>query len=130
MNGFLDGVRVVELASESASFAGKLMADFGAEVILVEPPGGHNTRAYEPFLDDFAGPERSLWFWHYNTSKASVVLDLETVDGRTRLLELIATADVVLEAETPGQLTSLGIDQNNMRAEYPRLVWKIGRVHV
>ncbi len=123
MNGFLDGVRVVELASESASFAGKLMADFGAEVILVEPPGGHNTRAYEPFLDDFAGPERSLWFWHYNTSKASVVLDLETVDGRTRLLELIATADVVLEAETPGQLTSLGIDQNNMRAEYPRLVW-------
>ena len=123
MNGFLDGIRVVELASESASFAGKLMADFGAEVILVEPPGGHNTRAYEPFLDDFAGPERSLWFWHYNTSKASVVLDLETTAGRARLRGLIAACDVVLEAETPGHLASLGFDQNDLRAEYPRLVW-------
>lgn len=123
MNGFLDGIRVVELASESASFAGKLMADFGAEVILVEPPGGHNTRAYEPFLDDSSGPERSLWFWHYNTSKASVVLDLETTAGRARLRDLIAACDVVLEAETPGRVASLGFDQNDLRAEYPRLVW-------
>ena len=123
MKGLLEGIRVVELASESAAFAGKLMADFGADVVLVEPPGGHVTRTYEPFLDDIAGPERSLFFWNYNTSKRGVVLDLGTEADRARFDELLVTADVVLEAEAPGRLSSLGIDHDDFRVRHPRLIW-------
>ena len=84
----LAGLRVVELASEQAAFAGLTMAGMGADVIVVEPPGGHATRSYEPFVDDVAHPERSLWWWHYNVGKRGVVLDLDEADdaepGRTR----------------------------------------------
>jgi crotonobetainyl-CoA:carnitine CoA-transferase CaiB-like acyl-CoA transferase len=76
-DGPLTGVRVVEVASEHAAFAGKLFADLGADVVLVEPPGGHRTRGYEPFADDEPGLERSLWWWHYQTSKKGVVLELD-----------------------------------------------------
>ncbi len=69
-------MRVVELASEHAAWAGKLLAELGADVVVVEPPGGHTSRTYGPFLDDEPGPERSLFWWNYNTSKRSVVLDL------------------------------------------------------
>ena len=68
--GALEGLRVVELCDELGMFAGKLLADMGAEVVKVEPPEGDRTRMYPPFVDDEPGPERSLYFWHYNTSKA------------------------------------------------------------
>src|SRR5436190_4394889 len=91
----LTGIRVVELASDHAAFAGKLLGDLGADVIVVEPPGGHGSRAYEPFMDDEPGPERSLWWWYYNTSKRSVVLDLEQPEDARAFRDLVATADVV-----------------------------------
>ena len=72
----LEGMRVVEIANERCAFAGKLMGDMGADVILVEAPGGAPSRNHPPFVDDQPGPNRSLYWWHYNTSKRSVVLDL------------------------------------------------------
>ena len=83
--GPLVGLRVVELASEHGALAGKMLADLGAEVVLVEPPGGHPTRDLPPFRDDRPDPEGSLWWWHYNTSKLGVVLDLESPQGLARL---------------------------------------------
>ena len=80
--GPLFGLRVVELASEHAAFAGKMLGDLGADVIVVEPPGGHASRAVGPFADDVADPERSLWWWHYNTVEARVVLDLDAARRR------------------------------------------------
>ena len=80
--GPLAGLRVVELSHEHVAFAGKLLADLGADVTVVEPPGGSAQRTYGPFLDDEPGPERSLWWWHYNTSKRSVVADLTTLTTR------------------------------------------------
>ena len=82
--GPLAGLRVVEVASTHAAFAGKLMADLGADVVVVEPPGGHPSRDHGPFLDDEPGPERSLYWWHYNTSKRGVVLDLEDPDAKVQ----------------------------------------------
>jgi crotonobetainyl-CoA:carnitine CoA-transferase CaiB-like acyl-CoA transferase len=120
--GALQGVRVVELASELGAFAGKLLADLGADVVLVEPPGGHATRRYAPFVDDVEDPERSLWFWHYNTSKRSVVLDLDA-DGATDLHRLLAGADLVLEAEPPGRLAALALDHADLAASHRGLVW-------
>jgi len=119
--GALHGLRVVELASELGAFTGKLLADLGAEVILVEPPGGHRTRGYEPFAGDEPDPEGSLWFWNYNTSKLGVQLDLTSDAARFRAL--VATADVVLEAEPPGGLAALGLDHEDLRATQPSLIW-------
>src|SRR6516162_8290630 len=106
----LAGVRVIELASERIAFAGKLLADMGADVVLVEPPTGDPARGYPPFLDDIPGADRSLWWWHYHTSKRGVTLDLERADNRAKFKALAAAADVLLESEPEGRLASLGLD--------------------
>jgi crotonobetainyl-CoA:carnitine CoA-transferase CaiB-like acyl-CoA transferase len=96
--GPLAGVRVVEVSHEISSWAGKVLSDLGADVIVVEPPGGSVQRTYGPFLDDEPGAERSLWWWNYNTGKRSVVLDLDTASGQQGLDRLLAGADVYLAA--------------------------------
>ncbi|MEM9174274.1 MAG: CoA transferase [Myxococcota bacterium] len=117
----LAGTRVVELASERIAWAGKLMGDMGADVILVEAPGGEASRGYAPFADDEEGGE-SLYFWHYNTSKRSVVLDLETTAARKAFLALVASADVLIESEAPGRLAALGLDYADLVAAKPDLI--------
>jgi crotonobetainyl-CoA:carnitine CoA-transferase CaiB-like acyl-CoA transferase len=121
--GPLAGLRVVEVASEYAAFCGRLLADYGAEVILVEPPGGAPQRWYEPFVDDVPDPERSLWFWHYHANKFGVIVDLDDAGGRDRFRDLVASADIVLEAEPPGRLAALGIDDVDLRPGHPGLIW-------
>ncbi|MET0146345.1 MAG: CoA transferase [Ilumatobacteraceae bacterium] len=121
--GPLAGVRVVELAGELSSYCGKLLADLGADVVVVEPPGGHASRSYGPFVDDVPDPERSLWWWWYNTSKRGVVVDLATADGRLDFRRLAATADIVVESEHPGHLAALHIDHGDIRAAHPDLIW-------
>jgi crotonobetainyl-CoA:carnitine CoA-transferase CaiB-like acyl-CoA transferase len=117
----LSGIRVVELSHERGAFAGKLLADMGADVIVVEPPEGSALRRWGPFVGDAPDPERSLAWWHYNTSKRGVVLDLEREEGRERFRRLVARADVVLECEDPGRLAALGLDHADLaRAE---LIW-------
>ena len=111
----LAGVRVLELASEPIAFAGKLLADMGADVILIESPQGDPSRHYPPHLDDEAGPDRSLYWWHYHTSKRGIVLDLDAADGRDTFRRLVATADVLLESEPPQRLASLGLDYADLK---------------
>ena len=119
----LAGVRVIELASERIAFAGKLLADMGADVILVEPPGGDPARGFPPFLDDTPGPDQSLWWWHYHTSKRGVVLDLDAPQGRARLKALVAGADILLESEPAGRLAALGLDYDDLKAARPELIF-------
>ena len=121
----LRGVRVVELAAAPIAWAGKLLADMGADVILVEPPGGDPARTYPPFAQDEPGSaedSRSLYWWHYHTSKRGVVIDLESAAGRARFRALAATADVLLEAEPPRRLAALGVDYEQLAAAHPGLV--------
>lgn len=117
----LQGTRVVELANESIGWAGKLMGDMGADVILVEAPGGEPSRGYAPFAGDEEGGE-SLYFWHYNTSKRSVVLDLDKPAGKEAFLALIASADVLIESEAPGRLSALGLDYDDLVKAKPDLI--------
>ena len=112
----LDGLRVIELTSERCALAGKLLADMGADVIVVEPPEGSPMRAREPFAGDRPDPEGALWWWHYNTSKRSVVADLDSAQGADDFRRLAATADAVIEAEPLGRLDSLGLDWNQLGA--------------
>jgi crotonobetainyl-CoA:carnitine CoA-transferase CaiB-like acyl-CoA transferase len=121
--GPLHGLRVVELASEHAAFAGKMLGDLGADVLVIEPPGGHASRAYGPFADDVADPERSLWWWNYNTSKRGIVLDLDSAGGAEQFRRLAGQADIVLEGEPPDALATRHLDHPDLRAGHEDLIW-------
>jgi crotonobetainyl-CoA:carnitine CoA-transferase CaiB-like acyl-CoA transferase len=118
----LAGIRVVEIASPYTAFAAKLLGDMGADVIVVEPPAGSVTRTYPPFLEDRPGRERSLFWWHHNTSKRGVTLDLDHPSGRGLLRRLVATADVLLEGETPAVMAARRLDPEGLTGEHERLV--------
>lgn len=118
--GPLTGVRVVEVGCEHVAWAGRLLADLGAEVTVVEPPGGSVQRTYGPFADDRPGPERSLWWWHYHASKRSVVSDLSRPDDR--LLRLVERADVLLVSDDDAALAPAGLDWPTRSAADPRVV--------
>ncbi len=120
--GPLDGIRVLELADEKGQFCGKLMADLGADVIKIEPPGGQNTRSIGPFLADTPNRESSLSFWHYNTSKRGLTLNLESQEGRRLFLELARTADVILETQPPGRMPSLGLGYEDLSQHNQALI--------
>ncbi len=122
MSGPLAGVKVIEFCDEMGDWAGKLLADMGATVMKVEPPGGSRTRGYGPFLDDIPGPERSLWFWHYNTNKQSVVLDVAAARDRLAFAALVADADVLIEDAPPGRMAALGLDWSDLQTTNPRLI--------
>ena len=119
----LDGVRVLELAGAEGEYCGKLLADFGAEVIKVEPPGGSASRGEPPFKDDRPGPDRSLPFLYYNANKKSVTADLDTEEGRERVRRLARGAGVVLESAVPGSLAAMGLGYEDLRGENPALVY-------
>ena len=120
--GAYAGLRVLELADETGQWCGKLMADFGADVIKVEPPGGETARTVGPFYKDVPDPDRSLSFWHYNTSKRGITLDLETEDGRRLFRRLARNADVILETHRPGYMASLGLGYEHLKKDNPSLI--------
>ena len=120
--GPLAGLRVIELADECGQFCGKLMADLGADLIKVEPPYGEKTRTFGPFLGDQPGVNRSLSFWHYNTSKRGVTLELECEAGSNAFRCLVEDADVLLESRRPGYLPKLGLGYETYRDSNPGLV--------
>jgi crotonobetainyl-CoA:carnitine CoA-transferase CaiB-like acyl-CoA transferase len=118
----LAGRRVLDLADESGVYCTKLLADMGADVIKIEPPGGDATRAIPPFLGGRPGADRSFFFLYMNTSKRGVTLDIATPEGRALLLHLAATADLVVETFPPGHLDDLGLGYAALQAANPGLV--------
>jgi formyl-CoA transferase len=94
---------------------GMILADLGAEVIKVEPPGGDKTRKL---------PGLGIGFFRsFNRNKKSVVLDIQSEAGRATAKELIGTSDVVLENFRPGLMASFGLDHASLAAQFPRLIY-------
>lgn len=87
---------MIEIADQFTPVGGRALAELGADVIVVEPPGGSAHRARPPFVDDQPGVDRSLRWWAGNAGKRSVTIDLLTTAGARKLAELIATADIVV----------------------------------
>jgi benzylsuccinate CoA-transferase BbsE subunit len=121
-HGPLSGLRVLEVTDEKGQWCGKMMGDMGADVIKIEPPGGASTRSVGPFLDDIPNRERSLSFWHYNTSKRGITINLESEDGRDIFRRLAAGTDVLLESFRPGYLPSLGLGYEDLSKGNPGLI--------
>lgn len=118
----LSPYRVLDLTNERGHFAGKLLADLGADVIKVEPPEGDPVRRRGPFVDDVPGPERSLHWLAWNVNKRSVTVDLSDESGRERFLRLAESADVVLESFAPGRMAELGLGYEALSEVNPGLI--------
>ena len=103
-------------------YCGLLLANLGAEVILVEPPGGDRLRREGPFKNDQADREQSLSFAAYHTNKRGVVLNLENDDDPTTLRELARGADVLLEDKPAGYLDGRGLGYRALQSINPTLV--------
>jgi benzylsuccinate CoA-transferase BbsE subunit len=120
--GALEGLRVLDLAGPMGAYCGKLIADLGADVIRVEPPDGDVSRQLPPFYQGQPGPERSLYYWHFNTNKRGVTLNLESPSGQDLFRQLARTADVVIETFQPGYLSSIGLGYDDLEKINPRLI--------
>ena len=99
----LDGVRVLDLSDHRAALGSRMLADLGADVTMVEPPGGSSIRHLAPFVDDEPSADASYQHLYFNVNKRSMVLDWQTDDGMNRLLELVPSADILIETQQPGE---------------------------
>ena len=107
----LEGIRVLDLTWGVSGPAGiLLLAEHGADVIKVEPPGGDPYRGYDGYR---------VW----NRSRRSVALDLKTAEGKAQFLQLVATADVVAESFAPGVMARLGLDYDALKEQFPHLIY-------
>jgi len=120
--GALAGLRVLDLSGPLGNYCGKLFAELGADVVLVEPPDGTALRHQPPYAGDQPGLESSLPFRYNNTSKRSLRLDLEHPDGQQVFRELAAGADLVIETDSPGRMAARGLGHGRLSRSNPALV--------
>ncbi len=118
----LTGLRVLDLTDHKGALCGRILADMGADVIKIEPPGGDAARRIGPFLDDVPHRDRSLFFWFYNLNKRSVTLDLSCPQGTGIFARMAAAADLVIESFAPGRLAALGLGWDRLRQINPALI--------
>jgi len=118
----LGDIRVLDLAGPLGIYCTKMLADLGADVIKVERPGGDPTRNLGPFYHDDPHPERSLYFFHFNTNKKSITLDIETTDGKDLLKRLVKGADILVETFPPSHLEGMGLGYPALREVNPGLI--------
>jgi CoA:oxalate CoA-transferase len=120
----LEGIRVLECGGMvSAAYAAKLMADLGADVVKVEPPGdGDASRRRGPFPGGTAHQEKSGLFLYLNTNKRGITLDLRQERGRQLLLDLAAETDLLVHNFTPPEMNELGMDFDALARRNPTLV--------
>ena len=120
MAGPIAGLRILDLSVGIVGpYATKLLADYGADVVKVEPPRGDAARQLGPFPGGIPNQEKSGIFFYFNTNKRSVALDLKHPDGREALLHLVDSADVVVESFRPGNLQRLGLGWEVLHARKP-----------
>ncbi|MBC5767972.1 CaiB/BaiF CoA transferase family protein [Ramlibacter albus] len=116
----LEGVRVLDLSAVVLGpYASQNLADYGADVIKVEPPEGDSTRNTGPSTE--AG--MAAIFLGVNRGKRSIVLDLKKPDAREALMRLVDTADVLMHSIRPQKLEAIGLDPDALMARNPRLVY-------
>ncbi|MBI3953013.1 MAG: CoA transferase [Chloroflexi bacterium] len=114
--------RALDLCDEKGLVCTRMLADLGADVIVIEPPGGSPVRRRGPFYKDQREPEKSLFWFAFNTSKRSVTLDLEQPRGRELLRELARRSDFLVESFPPGQMAAWGLGYDALAALNPRLI--------
>jgi crotonobetainyl-CoA:carnitine CoA-transferase CaiB-like acyl-CoA transferase len=120
--GMLAPYRILDLTNEHGFFCGKVLGDLGADVLKIEKPGGDPSRNIGPFYHDIPDPEKSLYWWAFNTSKKGITLDIHTSDGKELFKKLVKKADVLLESFNPGYMDELNLGYAELNRINPRLV--------
>lgn len=118
----LEAYRVLDLSDEKGQLCGRVLGDLGADVIIVEPPGGSSSRNYGPFFHDDPDPEKSLSWLAFNANKRGITLDLEAESGRSLLTRLVRGAHFLVESYPPGYLDRLGLGYAALNALNPGLI--------
>ena len=118
----LSGVRVLDLTSELGALCPRLLAGMGADIVRIEPPGGHSSRRRGPFVHGLPHPERSLYWFQMNADKRSLTLNPATADGRALLLRLVERAAIIVESQPPRALAALGLGWEVLHKRNPHLV--------
>jgi len=118
----LSPYRVLDLTDEKGLLCGKLLGDLGADVIKIERPGGDPARNLGPFYHGEADPEKSLFWFAFNTSKRGITLDIETTDGQEIFKRLVKGSDFVIESFPPGYMDQPGLGYSVLEKVNPRVI--------
>ncbi|MCD0502649.1 CaiB/BaiF CoA transferase family protein [Bordetella petrii] len=118
----LDGVRVLDASGLAGQYCGKLLAQLGADVVLVEPPGGSPVRREGPYLKQQPHIEHSLPFAYFNEGKRGICLDLDHADGQALMRQLAARADIVIESAGAGVMEKRGLGYSALAGGHAGLV--------
>src|SRR5215831_14468016 len=118
----LSHLRVLDLTDLRGALAGRLLADLGADVVKLEPPGGDADRLRAPFAGGVAARDRSLAFLYRHANKRGATLDLDTAEGRGRLDELCEATDVLIENLDLGRRKQLALEPEEVNRRHPHLV--------
>ena len=118
----LSGVRVLDCSDESGWLAGRILADLGADVVKVEPPGGDRAARRGPYLGGREDPERSLPWLAFQAGKRGITLDGARPVAQRALARLLDWADVLLETFTPAERARWRLEPERVAREHPRLV--------
>lgn len=119
----LDGVRVLDSSGEPSAYAGRMLADMGADVVLVEPPTGSPAREVPPLVQAPSGETVSAHFAYTAAGKRSVTVDLTAALGRDVFRSLVGASDVLVTSAAVGAMEALGLGYDALRACNPRLVY-------
>ena len=122
MESPLQPYRVLDLCEGYCLVCGKVLGDFGADVIKLEPPRGSPSRDIGPFYKDIPHPEKSLFWFAYNNNKRGITLNLETADGQELFKQLAKSAHFVIESFTPGYMDGLGLGYSALSKINPGLI--------
>ena len=122
MEVLLKSLRVLDLTEGGALLAGRILADLGADVIVVEKPEGNGARRIAPFHHDNPHPERSLFWFFYSANKRSITLNIETTQGQELFKKLVERADCMIESFPVGYLEKERLAYPTLRNINPRLI--------
>ena len=118
----LPPIRVLDLTEGGCMLGGKLFADVGGDVIKIEPPGGSTSRI-QPYYKNIQDPEKSLFWFTYNTNKRGITLNLQKPEGQEIFKKLAKTADIILESAGLGYMDGLKLGYSNICKIKPDIIY-------
>ncbi len=110
----LQGLRALDLTDGNGYLCGKILADLGVDVIKIERPEGDPGRNTGAFWEDIPDPERSIYWFAYNTNKRGITLNIESADGKKVFKDLVAKSDFVIESFPPGYMDNIGLGYSDL----------------
>jgi crotonobetainyl-CoA:carnitine CoA-transferase CaiB-like acyl-CoA transferase len=123
MEQMLSHLRALDLTDDKGFLCGKILADLGVNVIKVEKPGGDPSRNVGGYWGGKPDPQKSLYWFAYNSNKKGITLDIEQAKGKELFKKLVKTVDFVIESFPPGYMDKLGIGYKDLSKDYKKLIW-------